>query len=95
MNKFVHTVEKNQTLTYIAKLYNTTPNAVSAGNKTPLHVGQRLLIFAQEGTRHTVQPFETLGKLAKKYGTTEQKLMELNNLSSPKIYIGQQLFVGK
>lgn len=40
---------------------------------------------------HKVQSGETLGNIATKYGTTVNKIMSLNGMSSPNIYVGQRL----
>ncbi|MGM9948938.1 MAG: LysM peptidoglycan-binding domain-containing protein [Lysinibacillus sp.] len=42
---------------------------------------------------YTVKAGDTLSGIAKKYGTTYQRLQQLNNLSSTKVYIGQKLKV--
>ncbi|WP_251521174.1 LysM peptidoglycan-binding domain-containing protein [Staphylococcus sp. HKU1] len=45
------------------------------------------------GTTYTVQSGDTLSGIAAKYGTTYQKIMSLNNLTSFNIYPGQKLKV--
>ena len=93
MVKLIHTVEKNQTLSSIAKLYNTSSVSISNINKTPIHEGQRLIIEQKSGKLHVVKPFETLSKIATKYGVSENELLRLNNLQSSKLYIGQQILI--
>jgi LysM repeat protein len=44
-------------------------------------------------TTHTVAKGESLGAIACKYGYTLDKLMEMNELTSDKIYVGQELIV--
>lgn len=47
------------------------------------------------GTVYTVQKGDTLSGIAAKYGTTYQRLAELNGLSNPNlIYPGQKLKIG-
>lgn len=44
---------------------------------------------------HTVQPGENLFRIALRYGTTAQHLMQINNLTNTHwIYVGQQLRIG-
>ena len=47
----------------------------------------------QQAVYHTVKKGEYLSLIAKKYGTTPQKLMKLNNLKSDVIRVGQKLRV--
>ena len=47
----------------------------------------------QQAVYHTVKKGEHLSMIAKKYGTTPQKLMKLNNLKSDVIRVGQKLRV--
>lgn len=42
---------------------------------------------------HSVRSGETLGKIARKYGTTPEKIMRLNGLRKPMIFPGQELIV--
>ncbi|MFK7892479.1 MAG: transglycosylase SLT domain-containing protein [Granulosicoccus sp.] len=41
--------------------------------------------------KHTVVPGDTIGKLARKYGLTDQRLLEINSLTDDKILVGQIL----
>lgn len=93
MRKFIHTVGKNQTLSSIAKLYNTSVVSITNSNKTPIHEGQRLIIESKNGKMHIVRPFETLAKIATMYGVNESDIIKINNLQSNRIYIGQQLLI--
>lgn len=43
-------------------------------------------------TRHTVEKFDNLRKIAELYGVTSEAIQELNNLKDPNhIWIGQRL----
>lgn len=46
-----------------------------------------------EETYHTVKRGETLSKIAKKYGITEEELKRWNKLKNSKIFVGQKLMV--
>lgn len=58
------------------------------------------LIFAvgticASGNAYTVQSGDTLGKIAKEFGTTVDELCRLNNITDPNyIYVGQELITG-
>lgn len=52
------------------------------------------IVDGSSNTYHVVKSGETLSAIAKKYGTTYQKIAQLNGLSNPnKIYVGQKLRV--
>lgn len=78
------------------------------GNPGNIYVGQKLVIKAEnnritidigeneQGTAnyYTVRPGDTLWRVAQKYNTTVQKIIEYNNIQYPyHIYIGQRLLV--
>ncbi|MBP2098787.1 LysM peptidoglycan-binding domain-containing protein, partial [Enterococcus rivorum] len=48
---------------------------------------------SQAGKTHTVKSGDTLWGLSAKYGTSVQRIKQLNNLSSDTIYVGQKLKV--
>lgn len=48
---------------------------------------------ASKNVKYRVKKGDTLSKIAKKYGTTVDKIKKLNNLKSDMIHIGQQLIV--
>ena len=48
---------------------------------------------AAKAVKHKVKKGDTLSKIAKKYGTTVDKIKKLNNLKSDMIHEGQQLIV--
>ena len=101
-----YTVKPGDTLYSIAKMYNMsvemlkelnnlTTNIISIGqvlkvNGTPIQ--DDMPNFQGEGT-YTVQFGDTLYKIAKMYNTTVENLMELNNLSSNILSVGQILKV--
>lgn len=104
-----HTVEPGQTLYFISKKYNLSVAELRASNPTILDdliikPGQELLIPVKnvpvkvdlgEYKMHTVQTKETLFSISKLYGVSVDQLIQLNNLESPSIKIGQELKIKK
>jgi LysM repeat protein len=92
-------VQKGDTLSAIAKRYNTTVQKLVKLNniKNPdlIYVGQKIKIKGVTSSNpayYTVNPGDTLSEIAKKYGTTVQKLAKLNNIKNPDlIYVGQKI----
>jgi membrane-bound lytic murein transglycosylase D len=106
----VHRVRRGQTLSVIAGRYGTSVRAIMLANNlrsaNRIREGQRLRIpvsgsgsvrrvsrTAVDGV-HTVRRGETLGAIARAYGTTVSQIQRDNGLSSTTIYPGQDLRVG-
>ena len=101
-----YTVRKGDTLSGIAKKYNTTVEAIMQANpkiKNPsvIYVGQVISIPVKsmqvsnpadknDKVYHTVQRGETLSSIAKKYGTTYVKIALLNGIANP-----NKIYVGQ
>ena len=99
-----YTVKKGDTLSSIAKRYNTSvSNIVSLNNNISnpnlIYPGQRFKIMTNTPNgisnsfiMYQVKRGDTLSAIARKYGTTVNKLVELNNIKNPNlIYINQIL----
>jgi membrane-bound lytic murein transglycosylase D len=106
----VHRVRRGQTLSVIARRYGSSVRAIMRTNNlrsaNRIREGQRLRIpvrgsgavrrtsrSAVNGI-HTVRRGETLGGIARAYGTTVSQLKKDNGLSSNLIHPGQGLRVG-
>jgi membrane-bound lytic murein transglycosylase D len=106
----VHRVRRGQTLSVIARRYGSSVSAIMRTNNlrsaNRIREGQRLRIpvrgsgavrrtsrSAVNGI-HTVRRGETLGGIARAYGTTVSQLKKDNGLSSNLIHPGQGLRVG-
>lgn len=89
-----YTVRPGDTLSDIAAAHGTTVDALARTNglANPNHIvaGQTLQlpgdadgVQAEGSQRHTVQPGETLSRIAGRYGTTVRALSEANDLADP------------
>lgn len=97
-----HVVQRGESLSRIASRYGTSIGALQAANglASPDHlkVGQRLTIpaggaVAGGRTTHTVRAGETLGKIARRYGTTVAALRQANRISGNLIQPSQVLVI--
>ncbi len=99
METVMYTVRKGNTLFGIAQFFGTTVgnilryNNIKDANK--IYVGQQLLIPVDDMTpisSYVVRPGDDLWMIARRYGTTVENLLALNNLENPNaIYPGQIL----
>lgn len=95
----LYVVKKGDSLYSIARKYNTTVSELTRLNNLSsnlLSIGQQLRIpintsSGQEYTIYTVKKGDNLYSIASNYGTTVERIMSLNNLSSNLLSIGQQL----
>ena len=106
----VYTVKSGDTLGQIAAKYNTTYQKLAEyngiSNPNLIHVGQKIKIpgtkttttstaASTKETVYTVKSGDTLFGIAAKYGTTYQKLAEINGIKNPSlIYPGQKIKIG-
>ena len=106
----IHRVRRGQTLSVIARRYGTSVRAIMRTNNlrsaNRIREGQRLRIPARgSGTVrrtsrtavngvHSVRRGESLGGIARAYGTTVSRLKKDNKLTSDVIHPGQRLRVG-
>ena len=99
----VYTVKKGDTLYRIANEYNTTvDNLIKYNNLSSpnLSIGQKLLIPGKEIEQldydtYIVKSGDTLYKIANTYDTTVDNLLDINNLSTNLLSIGQKILVPK
>ncbi|WP_260288501.1 glycoside hydrolase family 25 protein [Peribacillus aracenensis] len=101
-----YTVKKNDTLSLIAKKYNTTVKALVSlnGIKNPdkINIGLKLKVNGSSSTAttngtkkyHTVKSGDTVSALVKKYGSSTSQIKTWNSLKNiDKIYVDQNLRV--
>ena len=91
-----HTVKSGETLSGIAAKYGTTYQSLAAingiSNPNLIYAGQvrKLSGSAAEAKTYTVQSGDSLSGIAARYGTTYQRLAQINGISNPNlIYAGQ------
>ena len=101
----VHIVQRGETLLSITRRYGVTVDAVTHANGVSdprrIYVGQRLVIprgdpiaGERETIAYVVQAGDTLAAIARRYNTTWQTLVEINDLLSPNVaYVGQVIQV--
>ncbi|MFS8651436.1 MAG: LysM peptidoglycan-binding domain-containing protein [Caldibacillus sp.] len=98
----VYTVKKGDSLWKIAQKYKTTVDELVKLNKVKnpdlIYPGQKLKVPAKAPSKptaavyHTVKKGDTLWGIAKKYGTTVNKLVSLNKIKNPDlIFPGQKI----
>jgi len=97
INESVYTVKSGDSLYKIAQDYNTTVDEIKRLNNLStnlLSVGQVLKLPAKKITEensYIVKSGDSLYKIANKFNTTVSELMNLNNLSSTLLSVGQVL----
>ena len=104
-NTIIYTVKRGDTLSEIARYYDTTvPTIVSLNtfitNPNLIYPGQQLTIkttsstFDNSNSIYIVKSGDTLSYIALKYDTTVNRLVELNNIKNRDlIYPGQEIIV--
>lgn len=97
-NYDVYVVKSGDTLWGIASKYNTSVDKIkdiNNLNSNNLSIGQKLLVPGNNlGTKkYIVKSGDTLYKIAQNNGTTVTELINLNNLKSTNLSIGQVLYI--
>lgn len=102
-----YTVQRGDTLSSIARRFNTTVEAIlranNIANPNYINAGQKLVIPEAgetpasppgEGRVHIVGPGENLFRIALRYGVTIEEIARANNIVNPRyIYVGQELTI--
>lgn len=92
-----YTVRAGDTLSSLARRFNTTVQAIMTANgltSTVIRVGQVLVIpNSEQPVRYQVQRGDTLSAIARRFGSTVQAIMTANGLTSSVIRVGQWLTI--
>ncbi|MBM7855459.1 LysM repeat protein [Desulfohalotomaculum tongense] len=94
----VYTVKPGDSLFFIARDFGITVSELKAANNLSgdeIWVGQQLIIPTgdKEYKEYTAAPGDSLYLIAQRFGTTVDKLMEINRLTDYNLYAGQVLKV--
>ena len=97
-DRVVHKVRRGDTLSRIGQKYGVSVRSIKQWNNlrgSTIKTGQRLTIYpgqsAPKYVTYKVRRGDSLGKIAKKYGTSVSKIKKLNNLRGSTIHPGQRL----
>ncbi len=94
---YVYTVQKGDTLSEIAELFDISTNTIRWENKISgekISVGQKLNILPVTGVRHTIQKGDTIAKIANKYEAEAEDIYIFNDLSTDStLKVGDMVFV--
>lgn len=95
----VHVVGRGDSLSKISAQYNVTIRALKQLNglsKDTLYLGQKIRLpdgvaVRNVASQHKVVRGDTLSEIALKYGSTEKKIMQANNMRNRTVMLGQVL----
>lgn len=93
-----YTVKTGENISTIAKKFGlaniSTLIAVNnISNVRLLRAGQKIIIPSMDGMIHTVKKGESLGLLAQRYNLSVENLLDVNDLSSSIIQVGDKIFI--
>ncbi|MEH7272618.1 glycoside hydrolase family 18 protein [Neobacillus vireti] len=93
----IHIVKSNESLTTIARVYNTTVDDIVQANDIPnpnnLVVGQAMVIPIA-GSFYYVQPGDSLWSIGQKTGVPYQQIASVNRISlNQQLYVGFRLYI--
>ena len=103
-NTIIYIVKKGDTLSQIARNFNTTVSTITSlnpniQNPNLIYIGQKITLISNTSnnnlnTLYIVQKGDTLSKIANKYNTTVQQLVSLNGIKNPNlIYPNQKIII--
>ena len=93
-----HVVERGDTLTHIARRNGLDLDALVKLNgidpDAPIHPGDELRVSDRRARRpklYVVKPGDTFAKVARRFGVSQERLLEVNRLGARKVQTGQKL----
>ncbi|MCX7749565.1 MAG: LysM peptidoglycan-binding domain-containing protein [Clostridia bacterium] len=93
-----YTVQPGDTLFSISQRFGTSVEQITSANQIAnqlIYIGQNLFIPLQERqqTVYTVKPGDSIYLIARRYNTTVESIVALNNLTTTSLTVGQQLII--
>lgn len=93
-----YTVKKGDTISGITKKFNLSNLSTIIGinnisSVTGLKVGQKLRIPSADGLMYKVQDGNSLMSISEKYNVSVTDLLDVNDLQSQVLFVGQELFI--
>lgn len=93
-SNLIYKVNLNETLNDIALKFNTTIDTLKLENNiSEVEYGDVIIIPEKNLAVHVVKPTENILDVAKLYSTTVSHIIEVNNLASTNLFIGQKLII--
>ena len=87
-------IKQGQNLSTIMQQYSIPANAIIRNNANiDFYEGEVVKIIHKSNRCHIVKPMENLSTIAKKYNTSIEQLIKINNLKSSRLFIGQNLII--
>lgn len=94
LSKILFRVRKGDTLDDIAQIFDVTKEYILMHNNIEnecLEEGSVIFLPQSNVKIHVVQPLENIESIAQKYGISQQKLRQFNNVDS--VFIGQKILI--
>lgn len=94
--QYVHKVKKNESLRSICQKYSVLKGDLLTANNVveeDIHEGLLLFVEVPDGIRYVVKPFDTVQKIADRYGITLDEILKFNNIKE--IFLGQIIYLPK
>ena len=93
-----YTVRSGDNITKIARKFglsniSTIISVNGITNDRSLRIGEVIRIPSTDGIIHKVAKNESLASISKKYGVSAEALLDVNDLSSSTLTVGQELFI--
>ncbi len=93
-----HTMRKNEALATVAKNNGISLSTVLSANPsitdvTEVPAGKKVRIPSMNGIVYTVVKGDSLEKIVKRYGVNFNDFLDVNNLPSAELVLGQELFI--
>ncbi len=74
-------------------IFDIMSRGFDVGNVSQVEEGDIIILSRPKSIRYIVKPLENIADLANRFGVTKQYLMEVNKLTTEKLFIGQILWI--